>query len=102
MSPLRPLMVSYLGQPCMEAGAECAYFGCAAAQPSGEPTADAELQQPAAAALANLCSGPALADQIVRDGGMDALCELAASPDREVQVTCSAVPPFCCSSSAGA
>lgn len=58
-----------------------------AARPSGEPTADAELQQPAAAALANLCSNPVLADQIVREDGMTALTQLAASPDREVQVT---------------
>lgn len=57
-----------------------------AAHPSGEPTADAELQRPAAAALANLCSDPSLAQQLVENGGMSALVELANSPDREVQV----------------
>ncbi|BDA48009.1 probable protein FAN at N-terminal half [Coccomyxa sp. Obi] len=58
---------------------------CSAAHPSGEPTADAELQRPAAAALANLCSDPSLAQQLVGSGGMSALVELANSSDREVQ-----------------
>ena len=47
--------------------------------------ADAELQRPAAAALANLCSDASLAQQLVASGGMPALIQLADSPDREVQ-----------------
>ena len=71
------------------------YGGCCngAALPSGEPTADAELQRPAAAALANLCSDPSLAQQLVGSGGMSALIELANSPDRDVQVR-SHLPPI--------
>lgn len=57
-----------------------------AAHPSGEPTADAELQRPAAAALANLCSEVSLAERLVQAGGMQALAALSQSHDRQVQV----------------
>ncbi len=60
--------------------------GTTAAHPTGEPTADAELQRPAAAALANLCSEVGLAEALVRANGMAALAALAASQDRQVQV----------------
>lgn len=46
---------------------------------------DAELQRPAAAALANLAADPALAEQLVNSGGMTTLIQLAASPNRQVQ-----------------
>jgi hypothetical protein len=63
---------------------------CAAAAPTGgleSGRVDAEWQRPAAAALANLCSEEDVAeDQIAGSGAcMRALCQLAASPDREVQ-----------------
>ncbi len=57
-----------------------------AAHPSGEPEADAELQRPAAAALANLCSEVSLAERLVEAGGMQALSALSESQDRQVQV----------------
>ncbi len=57
-----------------------------AAHPSGEPEADAELQRPAAAALANLCSEVSLAERLVEASGMQALSALSESQDRQVQV----------------
>ena len=57
-----------------------------AAHPSGEPEADAELQRPAAAALANLCSEVSLAEGLVQADGMQALAALSESQDRQVQV----------------
>ena len=57
-----------------------------AAHPSGEPEADAELQRPAAAALANLCSEVSLAERLVEANGMEALSALSESQDRQVQV----------------
>ena len=60
--------------------------GNAAAHPTGEPTADAELQRPAAAALANLCSEVSLAEHLVQANGMQALAALSESQDRQVQV----------------
>lgn len=61
-----------------------------------------ELQRPAAAALANLCSEVGLAERLIEVGGMQALTALSESQDRQVQARfCVVCPLLQCSGGVG-